>query len=252
MKRREKEGRGKKQCGRWSAISDRWPVPFAHYALPIIHYAIIVLFLNLLFSLSFPPSSFSVEVVDRIIATVNGEPITQSDIMWNLALTPEAPISRVDAQIIKQMLEQVIDQRLIHQEAEKLPTITVTDEEISQHIRQLIAGFPSEAAFRRRLETVGLTSEALRGIVLHRLEILKYIDFRFRSFVVITQQEIEEYYRTQLAPRIRGRGEVPPPLDEAMRSQIEMTLLEERINVEIEKWLADARSRADITVLAKF
>ena len=52
---------------------------------------------------------------------------------------------------------------------------------------------------------VGLTSEKLDEIIEQRLKIEKYLDFRFRNFVVITQKEISDYYRDVFVPRFRAR-----------------------------------------------
>ena len=72
-----------------------------------------------------------------------------------------------------------------------------------------------------------MTSEKLDEIIEQRLKMEKYLDFRFRNFVVISQNEIADYYRDIYVPRLRARspGRIVPPLEE-VRPEIEKTLME--------------------------
>ena len=64
---------------------------------------------------------------------------------------------------------------------------------------------------------MGLTAEKLDEILEQRVKIEKYLDFRFRNFVVITQKEIADYYRDVYVPRLRNRapGQIVPTLEQA-------------------------------------
>jgi hypothetical protein len=148
-------------------------------------------------------------------------------------------------------LRLVIDQRLILQEAEKLPTIAPTDEEIKAARDQLSKAFPSAAEFQQRLMLVGLTSEKLNEILAQRVRIEKYLDFRFRNFVLINQKEITDYYNEVYVPRLRSRspGQIVPTLEEA-RSEIEITLTEAKIESDTDAFLDNARERAEIVMLS--
>jgi hypothetical protein len=144
----------------------------------------------------------------------------------------------------------LIDQRLILQEADKLPTIAPTTKEISEARDELAKNFTSIGEFQDRLQRVGLTSEKLNEIVEQRLKMEKYLDFRFRSFVVISQTEIADYYRDVFVPRLRARspGRVVPTLEEA-KSDIEKTLIEAKIESDTDAFLDTARERAEIVML---
>jgi hypothetical protein len=144
----------------------------------------------------------------------------------------------------------LIDQRLILQEADKLPSIAPTPKEISDARDGLARNFASLSEFQQRLQRVGLTSEKLDEIIDQRLRMEKYLDFRFRSFVVISQKEIADYYRDVLVPRLRARspGQIVPTLDEA-KGQIERTLTEAKIESDTDAFLDTARERAEIVML---
>ena len=195
------------------------------------------------------------QVVDKMVATVNAgvrtELITYSDLIWQLALQPNTQLDNPSSDQLNRALRLLIDQRLILQEAEKLPTIVPTAAEISDARTELARYFPSEPAFRERLQRVGLTSEKLDEILEQRLKMEKYLDFRFRNFVVISQKEIADYYRDVYVPRFQARnpGRIVPTQEQA-RQEIEKTLMEAKIESDTDAFLDMARERAEIVMLS--
>jgi hypothetical protein len=196
------------------------------------------------------------EVVDRMVATVNAgartELITYSDLMWQLALQPNTQLDNPSSEGLNRALRLLIDQRLILQEAEKLPTIVPTPAEITEARSELARNFASEPAFRERLQRVGLTSEKLDEIIEQRLKMEKYLNFRFRNFVVISQKEIADYYNEVYVARFRTRfpGRIVPTQEQA-RTEIEQTLTETKIESDIDAFLDTARERAEIVMLSQ-
>jgi len=83
------------------------------------------------------------------------------------------------------------------------------------------------------------------------LKMEKYLDFRFRNFVVISQQEIADYYRDVYVPRLRSRspGRIVPTLEQA-RGEIENNLREAKIESDTDAFLDTARERAEIVMLS--
>ncbi|HEU4595267.1 MAG TPA: hypothetical protein VFS10_09005 [Pyrinomonadaceae bacterium] len=203
-----------------------------------------------------PAPRAGAEIVDRMVAVINGrELVTYSDLLWQLALQPDAPLDNPRPEDLRRALNTLIDQRLIAQEAEKLPSVAPTGEEVNAEITRIIRDyFPSQAEFYRRLSRVGLgeNSEQLREIVQDRVVIRKYLDFRFRSFTVVTPQEVEAYYRDVFVPRRRRQspGTIIPTLAEAS-AQIQSELVESKIESDISAFLDDARAAAEITILDK-
>lgn len=200
-------------------------------------------------------SSPAQEVVDKMVATVNAgagtDLITYSDLLWQLALQPNTSLANPSSEDLNRALRLVIDQRLILQEAEKLPTIAPTADEIRNARDQLVKLFPSAAEFQQRLLRVGLTSEKLDEILEQRVRIEKYLDFRFRNFVLISQKEIADYYQDVYVPRLRSRspGQIIPTLEEA-QSEIDRTLTEAKIESDTDAFLDSARERAEIVILS--
>ncbi|HEU4768497.1 MAG TPA: hypothetical protein VFS77_14040 [Pyrinomonadaceae bacterium] len=195
------------------------------------------------------------QVVDKMVATVNSgaktDLITYSDLMWQLALQPTTQLDNPNTADLNRALRLVIDQRLILQEAEKLPTIVPTPAEINGARNELARNFRTQEEFQQRLLRVGLTSEKLDEIVEQRLKIEKYLDFRFRNFVVINQKEVADYYNDVYVPRFRARfpGRIVPELEQA-RAEIETTLMEAKIESDTDAFLDTARERAEVVILS--
>jgi hypothetical protein len=202
----------------------------------------------------FDRAAISQTVTDKSVATVNAgvttDVITLSDLVWQLALQPDSPVDGVSSQILNQTLQLVIDQRIIMQEARRLPAISPSERDIDDALKQLMARFPSPEAFRTRVDRVGLTAEQLREIMRQRLEIERYLDFRFRSFTVVSPQEVTDYYSQVFVPRFRRQqpGRIVPTLDE-VRDQLEKQLVESKVASDTDRFLAEARDRAQITIL---
>jgi hypothetical protein len=195
------------------------------------------------------------DVVDRIVATVNSggvRPalITYSDLLWQLALQPDTPLQNPSSENLNRALNLIISQRLILQEAEKLPTIAPTDAEVKAERDKLAQQFPSQAEFLQRAASVGLSGEQLTEIVRQRVAIEKYLDFRFRSFTVVTEKEVTDYYRDVWVPRVRRQqpGRLLPELKEVYK-EVEKELTESKIESETDEFLDSARERAEITIL---
>jgi hypothetical protein len=192
------------------------------------------------------------KTIDQILVVVNDEIITRTDLLWNLALDPNAPspAGAVSSDILKQMLDVVIDQRLVYQEAAKIPS-EVSQDEIEKMRNELIKQFPSEAALRHRAEAVGLTSARIDELMRERALIERFVEFRFRSFVFVSENEIQKYYDEHIVPRVRERGQVPEPLDQKTRDQINELLKGEKFDQELDRWLKEARQRSDIILIAE-
>ncbi len=224
---------------------------------------IIFICLNLFvltFSLSFS-SVNAQDVVDKTVATIGdgaGDPelITYSDLLWQLALQPGVPLNPPSSEDLNRALQLLINQRLFALEAERVPRAAPTAKEIDEKIGRVLAEFTSTAEFEKRLRMVGFDSvkdDNFERMMAQRVAIDKYVDFRFRSFVVITPADEEKYYRDVYVPefRRRNRGELlMPPLDEK-RAEINEFLTEEKVAGDIERFLDSAKRRSEIIILSE-
>ncbi len=199
----------------------------------------------------------SQEIVDKTVAVVSDgnrtELITYSDLMWQLALQPGAPLDPPRSDDLNRALQTMINQRLFALESQRLPRDAPSKAEITRKISETVAFFPSPAVFQARLRQVGFDSvsdEAFEDLISRRLSIEKYIDFRFGSFVVVTADDEARYYRDVYVPEFRRKTPdlLLPSLDES-RNEIRGTLTRQRIATAIETFLDEAKRRVNIEIL---
>lgn len=196
--------------------------------------------------------------VDRTVAVVSdrfgaSELITFSDVRWQLALEPTSRVENANDDEFERALETVINQRLYVIEANRLPLGTPTSAEIAAEIRDLVRQFPNIAEFERRLKLVGFESvgdDDFERLMVERIKIKRYIDFRFRSFAVVRADEEERYFTEMFLPDFKRRfpNAPEPSLDES-RAAINRILVERQVAGNIESFLDEAKRNADIIIL---
>ncbi len=217
----------------------------------------ILVFAVLALGAGFP--TFAQTVIDKTVATVDdgvGTPelITYSDLLWALALQPGTAIDPPSSEDLNRALELVINQRLIAIEAKRLPSAPPTDESRNREINRILELFPSTAEFENRLRKVGFESvkdDNFERMMDERVKIEQYLEFRFRSFVVITIEAERKYYSEVFTPDFRRRypGLLMPSFDDK-RLEINEILTEERVADSLEQFLDDAKQRAQIVILS--
>lgn len=200
------------------------------------------------------------QMVDRTVATVSDgvrtEIITYSDLKWQLALQPKAPLDPPRPEDLNAATLRLIDQRIIALDAERLPRPAPDEDAINAEISKTLKYFPSTAVFEQRLKAVGFDSikdENFQRIIARRVAIDNYLDFRFRSFIVVTPEEEAKYYRENFVPDFRKEypGVVVPTLEEK-RKEINGILTEDRVALRIESFLDDMKRRVEIQILVNF
>lgn len=197
--------------------------------------------------------------VDKIVATVGDgtdtELITYSDLLWQLALIPNASLAPPTSDELNRALQILVNQRLFALEASRVPRSAASQADVDREVKRVLAQFPSTAEFEKRLRLVGFDSvkdDNFERMMRRRVSIEKYLDFRFRSFVVITPEDEAKYYREVFTPEFRRKnpGLLMPSLEE-MRARINQTLTEEKVASDIEKFLDDAKRRSEIVFLSE-
>ena len=201
-----------------------------------------------------PSAAQAQTIVDKMVASVtNGaratpDLITYSDLVWQLALEPDHPFTeRPGSEELNHALHKLEDQLLILQEARKLP-IADTDQErqdsdkaVAQELAELTQAFGSRPKLEERMIRAGLSSDQLNAILRDRVTIEKYLDFRFRAFVLISPKEITDRYNQEYAP-LRNSGKIVPTFEQA-RSRIEQVLTNEKIASEIDTFVDSLRDQ---------
>jgi hypothetical protein len=195
--------------------------------------------------------------VDRTVAVLTDgtrtELITYSDLLWQLALQPNTPIDPPRREDLQQALQTLINQRLFALEAQRLPRQSPTDKEVADKIQETMSNFPSIAAFEQRLRQVGFESikdDNFQRLMLQRLDIEKYVTFRFESFVVVTPDEEKKYYRDTYVPAFHTRSPgLLVPTFESKQAEIHDTLTQQKVAASIERFVDEAKQRVEIDIL---
>jgi len=197
------------------------------------------------------------DIVDMSVATVSDglrtELITYSDLRWQLALQPGVTLNPARSEDLNRALELLVNQRIFALEAERIPRAAPSKKEIDDEIKRVLVIFPSTAEFERRLRAVGFQSiqdENFQRMIAKRVAIERFIDFRFRSFIVNSPEEESRYYNDVYAPEFRRKyqGLLMPTLDEK-REEIDSLLTESKVLANIEAFLDDTKRRIETVVL---
>ncbi|MBI4640382.1 MAG: SurA N-terminal domain-containing protein [Candidatus Tectomicrobia bacterium] len=147
-------------------------------------------------------------VIDRIVAKVNREIITMSDLEERLAILANQQGGLPDGdttEIKKSLLDRMIDQKLILQKAKELG-LTVSSQELSAAVQETLEGIKkqnnitSDEQFEQALLRQGLTLDKYRKEVEEQISIQLYeskvISLEVRSKIQITENDISNYYYT--------------------------------------------------------
>jgi peptidyl-prolyl cis-trans isomerase SurA len=196
--------------------------------------------------------------LDRVIAVVNRQVILQSDLEDEMQLSILDPTANGDSKDARQpALDRLISRTLIQQqiEQEKIPTAKPTAAEVDARLKEIRTDLPlcvradcaSDAGWRAFLVQHELSTARVEKYLRNRLEILSFIELRFRQGIRITPEEVETYYRETLLPQYPS-GQTPPPLQQ-VSSRIEEILLQQRVNALFDTWLSNLRSQGQIQVL---
>lgn len=148
------------------------------------------------------PGITSATLVDKVVAVVNDDVVTLSEVeeeaarlYQNLVSSqPTEALSTSMAQLRENTLDALIDRRLINQRAKSTNT-TVSDEELtaamdSTRIRMGLD--PSE--FRKRMERSGMTEDTLKKQLRDQILQGKLVSSDVRAKTVVTEEMVLAYY----------------------------------------------------------
>lgn len=204
------------------------------------------------------PAASGTITLDRVVAVVNRQVILQSDLEDEMQLSVLDPTTNGNAKDTKQQaLERLISRTLIQQQIqqENIPAAEPTAAQIATRLKDIRTELPacvradcaSEAGWDEFLAHHELSPARVDKYLRTRLEILSFIELRFRQGIRITPEEIETYYRDTLLPQYPS-GQTPPPLQQ-VSSRIEEILLQQRVNALFDTWLSNLRTQGQIQVL---
>ena len=144
----------------------------------------------------------SAEVVERILAVVNDEIITEQDL--EIVMAPVVAQYRTSytgaeyeekaKEARQEFLNKVVDDKLILSEAKRKQVI-VKDSEVDEMMSEVRNKFPTREAFLKAIEDQGLTEKKMWNHFRDQLMTQKLVNFEVRSKVSVSPGEVNEYYK---------------------------------------------------------
>jgi peptidyl-prolyl cis-trans isomerase SurA len=207
----------------------------------------------LLLSGSFLRRPAAAEVIDRIVATVNGHIILQSD--WNDALRYESllsarALSDFTNQDRRTVLDRLIDQELLGEQMKSALIKHASEEEAAAQVaqaRQLYVDAATDDGWKAVLARFGLTEKALVAHVQQQIDLMRLVDAHLRPTVQIDSKSIEAYYREKFVPQLKQSGAGEVPLEE-VSAKIRELLTEEKVSELMVSWLHSLRSESKVNI----
>ena len=185
------------------------------------------------------------EIVDRIVAVVNDEVITLTDvnIIQKFGLFEDLEESP-DADMQTQILSRLINQKLVIQLASE--RIMVDKEELEASLSDFIQKTDPDFAGTALLQ-FGLDWDDLSSYLREKLAFQKIVSQRFNRGVIVSIEEIERYYEQVYVPSQRGKKLSPQPMIEVL-DQIEGELQREKIEDQVQEWIDNLKREANIQI----
>jgi peptidyl-prolyl cis-trans isomerase SurA len=213
--------------------------------------------LSLTLSMYAVPRPSAGEVLDRVVATVNGHVILLSD--WDDELrfecfTSGRKFAEVTTEAQKAALDRLIEQELLREQGRASDAKAVPPEQIHRQIESLKNDSLKNDSLRvgagntweTLLSEYRLTDKIIEGRVATELQQMQMIDNRLRPSIQVSQSEIEQYYKDQLVPKLPASDPTTLP---AATPKIREILVQNKINQMLPAWLETLRSQAQIRIL---
>jgi len=197
-------------------------------------------------------------VLDKVVAVVNNQAILASDIDHEIRLAVLDP-GRGGMGVLTPLraLDQLIGRALIQQQIrqEDLLSVEPTPAQMTARLAEIRTEIPAcvrqncatDAGWQAFLAAHRLTGSQVEAYLHYRLEILSFIEQRFRQGISIAPEEIQAYYTQTLLPQY-AKGETVPPLDQ-VSDRIQEILLQQRVNALFDDWLNNLRKEGQVEVL---
>jgi hypothetical protein len=191
------------------------------------------------------PAIRAQQVVDRIVARIEGDVLLLSDLR-ELGQFQQLQGEKVEPEPTR--LNELIDQWIIEHEGQAAQFPEPSEADVTASVDKLKKDLDGEEIFQKRLKETGLSQAAVQRMLRRVLFFSRYIDYKFRTAVQIDPAAEEKYYSTEFADHMKARGEKLPPLD-SVRPAIHELLVQEDISKHAAEWLTESRSRIKVEMV---
>ena len=186
------------------------------------------------------PSTAGSELVDRIVAAVNNEVITASELALAVALNTRIDSAGTDRKILEsETLDGLITRRLLIQEARRLKFAELADQELAAEVGKLVARLGSDKAFDDFLQGLGVTPQEISRMLGERLIVARFIEKKVGLFVRVSRDEAQNYFESHSVDFHGKRFQ-------DVQKSIVTLLTERKTERQLDRYIAELRSKANI------
>lgn len=185
-------------------------------------------------------------VVEEVLAVVGNTPILYSDVALAALVRLAAPTDGTDEEYRSRLLDARIRLEVEYRDLEDSGLLFRLSLEPQAARNTLIARGGGTEVLERELAVNGLSWPDLEELALRIAAVDAYVEQRLRPRVAVSMEEIEAAYQELLVAEIATADEPPPPIA-IVQDQLRTLLVERKLNEEIERWLARAEERLEVT-----
>jgi peptidyl-prolyl cis-trans isomerase SurA len=193
------------------------------------------------------------EVIDRIVATVNGHIILQSD--WNDAVRYEALLNGRNPEDFtdderRAVLDRLIDQELLGEQMKSAFFAHCTESEAASQVADARKKFPeatTNEGWQALLAHFRFTEKDLIAHAQQQSDLLRLVDAHLRPEVQIDSKSVEAYYRDKFVPQLKQSGSGDIALAD-VSGKIRELLTQQKVSELLVSWLQTLRSEGKVSV----
>ncbi len=147
--------------------------------------------------------------IDRVVAVVESEVITETELVLEarIALARRGAVRAagkpIDARFIETFRDYLVNQILIANQATRLGSISVSDQEVETELDRFADIFVSRTSFEAFLRRFGISEERVRGILLRDLRNGRFISRRMNVRLMGNRSPTSPEYQQALERWLR-------------------------------------------------
>ncbi len=195
-------------------------------------------------------------LVDQVIAVVDNDLVLESDVDEERRFEAFEPFSTPGGFNRDRSITRLVDRTLIIQQARLQPDQLVSLDDAKKQLQSLRKDLPAckayacetDAGWNKFVHDQGFTQEELAERWQQRMEILKFIEMRFRAGIDITPEQIKTYYEKTMLPEYKRVGTTPPRLD-VISDRIQEVLLEQQVSALLADWLQSLKAQGSVRIM---
>lgn len=191
-----------------------------------------------------PAASQAGVVVDRVVAHIEKDIITLSDVQ-ELAAYQRLAGREPDQQ--SELLRELIDQWIVANDAAAARFPAPPGQQVDAEFAALRNQVGTAEKFAARLRELGLSEPDVRRLVAKQILMDTYLEYKFRAVARVEPGAVERYYHDEFVPQLQRRHQAVPALDD-VRDAITNLLLERDITRRAQQWIDQTRANLDIEI----